>query len=130
LNDNLAPVSVVDLISAHRATAIDLLLGAIHSHDYSPRRKVDFAGLFPSTLSVLCGMPDELADNVAMPIFKRFFDDYELSREVYEDVVRAAQLDDVIATGIRTAVQAVLQQYQEQQRAKEISRQKLLQGRL
>lgn len=114
------PVSIVDIISEARRKAIKTLL------DLFEQEELVCVVQFQNTLCVLQGMPDELVENVALPIIREFFDDYALSLTSESDVADAGDFDQLIAAGINAAVQAVMQQVRHEEAARAQARNRLL----
>jgi hypothetical protein len=114
------PVSIVDLISMGRHAAMTKLAAV-----QVPLTLPTDVG-FPLTVSAMQGLPEEWMDELALPIFLRFFEDYGLDPAYTSDLDQVRQYDEVIAGGIRAAANAVMQNIQQQQQ----SRERLLSGTL
>lgn len=122
MNDS-APVSIVEVVTEARRTAVNTLCKLFEASTDDDLRDVM---RFQDTLCLLQGMPNELVENVALPIIRQFFVDYDMEITNRADRVDVAMCDKLIAAGINAAVQAVMQQVRQEEAMRQQARQRLL----
>ncbi|WNL50732.1 hypothetical protein RPALISO_145 [Ruegeria phage RpAliso] len=116
MTDPNQPISVLDLVKEGRDEAITALADALNED------KAETLALFPETLSILQTLPPQLVAEIGVPMAKGFVDQWG------RDAAQSGE--KVLATGIATAANMVIQQMQMEQQRRAQAQQKLQSGLL
>lgn len=114
-------VSIVDAVSEGRYQAMFALRNM-----FGVTELKDVGEQWVPVIAALQGMPQQLVDEVGIPVVARFFEDENLDPKNAADREQAAPFAQLIASTVGTAAQFVYENMQRQAMQAEQSRQKIL----
>ncbi|QGH74907.1 hypothetical protein MAL1_00161 [Bacteriophage DSS3_MAL1] len=114
-------VSIVDAVSEGRYQAMFALRNM-----FGVTELKDIGDQWVPVIAALQGMPQQLVDEVGIPVVARFFEDENLDPKDAGDREQAAPFASLIASTVGTAAQFVYENMQRQAMQAEQSRQKIL----